>query len=187
MINAAALATTPTLTADRIRLVPLEPRHAAAVFASLQDPESNRLTGTHQTFTLEQIERFCATRADQDDRLDFAIEDVETGEYAGGLSVNETDADNESAGFRIDLVAKYQGRGLGPEAIGLILRYLFEEVRVHRVGLEVYSLNERGQRAYEKCGFVLEGRLRDALVWDGQRYDALLMSILRPEWDARNA
>ncbi|TDE01620.1 GNAT family N-acetyltransferase [Jiangella asiatica] len=187
MINASALVTTPTLIGERIRLVPLEPRHAQAVFESLQDPEGNRLTGTHRTFTLEQIERFCATRAEQDDRLDFAIESLDTGEYAGGLAVNGIDADNESGGFRIDLVEKYRGQGIGPEAIELMLRYAFEEVGLHRVSLEVFEFNDRARRSYEKCGFVLEGRMRDALMWDGKRYDTLIMSILRPEWGARTS
>ncbi|SEF15604.1 GNAT family N-acetyltransferase [Jiangella alba] len=186
MINAAAVATTPTLTGPRIRLVPLGPEHAEAVFTSLQEPESNRLTGTHQTFTRAAIDAYCASRADQDDRLDWAIEDVATGQYAGGVSVNEVDADNETAGFRIDLVESHRGRGLGPEAIELMLAHLFDEVGVYRVGLEVYAFNPRAQRSYEKVGFVVEGRERGALLWDGERVDAVLMGLLRDEWKARH-
>lgn len=62
---------------------------------------------------MDQIERWCATRADQADRLDMAIEDIGTDEYAGELSLNGIDADNESAGVRIALIRKYQGRGYG--------------------------------------------------------------------------
>lgn len=185
MINLAAVATTPTLTGERIRLVPLGPEHAQALFESLDDPESARLTGTHQTFTRDAVDAFCASRADQDDRLDWAIEDAVTGEYAGGLAVNDVDADNETAGFRIDLVEKYRGRGLGPEAIELMLRHLFEEVGVHRVGLEVYAFNPRAQRSYEKCGFVVEGRVRESLLWDGERVDTILMGLLKADWLAR--
>ncbi|WP_198663430.1 GNAT family N-acetyltransferase [Jiangella endophytica] len=176
------MATTPTLTGERIRLVPLGPEHAEAVFESLQEPESARLTGTHQTFTRAAIDAFCASRAAQDDRLDWAIEDAASGEYAGGLAVNEVDEDNETAGFRIDLVATYRGRGLGPEAMELMLRHLFEAVGVHRVGLEVYAFNPRAQRSYEKCGFVVEGRVRGALLWQGERVDAILMGLLRADW-----
>ncbi|WP_053206437.1 GNAT family N-acetyltransferase [Jiangella muralis] len=186
MINAGALAATPTLTGPRIRLVPLGPQHAEAVFASLQDAEFNRLTGTHQTFTRAAIDAYCASRADQYDRLDWAFEDTATGEYVGGLAVNEVDADNETAGFRIDLVESHRGRGLGPEAIELMLAYLFEEVGVYRVGLEVYAFNPRAQRSYEKCGFVVEGRERGALLWDGERVDAVLMGLLRADWRARH-
>lgn len=182
MINAGALAATPTLTGPRIRLVPLGPQHAAALFESLQEPESARLTGTHRTFTRAEVDAFCAGRADQDDRLDWAVEDVATGEYAGGLAVNEVDPDNETGGFRIDLVAKYHGQGLGLEAIELMLAYLFDEVGLHRVGLEVYAFNPRAQRSCEKAGFVVEGRVPESLLWDGERIDTVLMGLLRADW-----
>lgn len=187
MINAVAVAATPTLTGERIRLVPLGPEHAEALFESVQEPESARLTGTHRTFTRADTDAFCASRADQDDRLDWAIEDVATGEYAGGLAVNDIDFDNETGGFRIDLVAKYRGRGLGPEAIELMLAHLFDEVGLHRVGLEVYAFNPRAQRSYEKCGFQVEGRLPESLLWDGERVDTILMGLLRADWQARRS
>lgn len=187
MIDTAAVTTTPTLTGERIRLVPLGPQHAEALFESLREPESARLTGTHQTFTRAGIDAFCAGREGRDDRLDWAVEDAVSGEYAGGLAVNDIDADNETAGFRIDLVPAYRGRGIGPEAIELMLRHLFESVGVYRVGLEVYAFNPRAQRSYEKCGFVVEGRVRGALLWDGERVDAILMGLLRADWQARRS
>jgi len=36
----------------------------------------------------------------------------------------------------------------------------------------------RAQRAYEKAGFVVEGRRRDALLWDGEWVDAVVMGCL---------
>ncbi|PSL08339.1 RimJ/RimL family protein N-acetyltransferase [Haloactinopolyspora alba] len=186
MIDAAAVTTKPTLAGDRVRLVPIDAHHAPAVFASLQDPETMRLTGTHTTFTFEQVERFCATRPEQDDRLDLAIEAAGTGEYAGGIVLMGIDGDNETAGFRIDLVQAFQGRGFGPEATRLLLRYAFDRIGLHRVRLEVFDFNQRAVRAYEKCGFVLEGRERDALQWDGERHDTLIMGILRPEFAERD-
>jgi len=51
------------------------------------------------------------------------------------------------------------------------------------VSLEVYAFNERAIHVYEKVGFRHEGRMRDALWWDGAPHDALLMSILTTEWD----
>nr|WP_281386554.1 GNAT family protein [Jiangella mangrovi] len=168
-------------------MVPLGPQHAAAVYESLFDAESMRLTGTHRTFTRAEIDAYCASRAEQDDRLDWAIEDVGTGEYAGGISVNDVDADNEAGGFRIDLVESYRGRGIGPEAIELMLAHLFEEVGLHRVDLEVYAFNPRAQRSYEKAGFVVEGRLRESLLWDGERVDTIVMGLLRTDWQARRS
>jgi RimJ/RimL family protein N-acetyltransferase len=46
----------------------------------------------------------------------------------------------------------------------------------------VYAFNPRAQRAYEKAGFVVEGVFRDALLWDGQWVDEVMMSVLATDW-----
>ncbi|GHE85800.1 hypothetical protein GCM10014715_47620 [Streptomyces spiralis] len=58
----------------------------------------------------------------------------------------------------------------------------FEQLGLHRISLEVYAFNPRARRVYEKVGFLAEGVLRDALLWEGERVDAAVMSILAPEW-----
>ena len=42
----------------------------------------------------------------------------------------------------------------------------------------VYAINPRAIAAYERVGFVREGVLRDALRWDGEYHDAIVMSLL---------
>jgi RimJ/RimL family protein N-acetyltransferase len=48
----------------------------------------------------------------------------------------------------------------------------------------VTAFNPRAQRTYEEAGFVVEGVQRDALKWDAERVDDVMMAILRPEWEA---
>jgi RimJ/RimL family protein N-acetyltransferase len=55
---------------------------------------------------------------------------------------------------------------------------------MHRLYLRVFSDNPGAIRAYEKAGFVLEARMREAHFADGQYKDDLMMSILRSEWQA---
>jgi RimJ/RimL family protein N-acetyltransferase len=55
---------------------------------------------------------------------------------------------------------------------------------MHRLYLRVFADNPNAIRTYEKAGFVLDGRLREAHFADGVYKDDLLMSVLRPEWDA---
>ncbi|MCW5875675.1 MAG: GNAT family N-acetyltransferase [Anaerolineales bacterium] len=75
-------------------------------------------------------------------------------------------------------------KGYGTQAVALLVKFGFETLNLHRISLHVYEDNARAIRAYEKVGFVLEGRLRDAQYSDGVYKDVLQMSILRPEWDA---
>ena len=62
------------------------------------------------------------------------------------------------------------------------VRHGFEQLGLHRISLEVYAFDPRARRVYEKVGFVAEGVLRHALLWEGERVGATVMSILTPEW-----
>ncbi|MFE1172603.1 GNAT family N-acetyltransferase [Streptomyces sp. NPDC058773] len=179
MIDATALAEKPVLTGARVRLVTLSARHAAAFHAACQDPETRRLTGTHHDFTRAELGTWCAGSADRPDRLDLAIEDRATGDFLGELALSRIDPPNAHGVFRIALVPEATDRGIGSEATRLLLDYAFDRVGLHRVQLEVYDFNPRARRAYEKCGFEVEGRMREALHWDGAWYDVLVMAALR--------
>ncbi|TSB25614.1 GNAT family N-acetyltransferase [Streptomyces benahoarensis] len=181
MIDTSALDEKPVLPGARIRLVPLEPRHAADYHAATLDPEIRRLTGSHHDFTPQEIEAWCAVSATQPGRLDLAIEDRESGRFLGDLSLKDVDPHNAHATLRILLVAGATDRGLGTEAIRLLLDHAFDRVRLHRVRLEVFAFNDRARRAYERCGFTVEGRMRQALRWDGAWHDVLVMAALRTE------
>jgi len=66
----------------------------------------------------------------------------------------------------------------GPEVGSEVLGHALGALDLHRVELEYYSFNLRAARAYEKAGFVEEGRRRDALRYDDEWYDAVVMSVL---------
>lgn len=77
---------------------------------------------------------------------------------------------------------EYWGKGYGTDAMRLVLRYAFCELNLQRVSLVVFGFNQRAIRSYTKAGFQLEGKLRQAMLRDGERNDILEMGILRSEW-----
>jgi RimJ/RimL family protein N-acetyltransferase len=65
----------------------------------------------------------------------------------------------------------------------LLLRVGFETLNLNRIFLQVDAENKGAIRAYEKAGFVHEGRWRQADYREGRYHDDLFMSVLRSEWD----
>lgn len=185
MSSTTGFAPKPTLTGERVVLRPLTVADVPAVMTTLTDTESNRLTGTHRTFTTQQVHDAISTWADQDDRIDMAVIDNTTGEHVGEVVLNELDTDNLSCNFRIALVSSHTNTGLGTEATRLMLGYAFDTVGVHRVELDVYAFNPRARRVYEKVGFVYEGTKRQALRWHGEWIDSLVMAMLVDDWTAQ--
>jgi RimJ/RimL family protein N-acetyltransferase len=172
-------ATVPTLTTERLRLEPLGPRHFEGSWAALQDQESMRLTGTQSTFTEDQIRTWLAGLDDRHDRADWAILRLDDGAHIGEVVLNDLDGQNESMNLRIALSGeRARGQGYGAEAIREVLDHAFDVVRLHRISLDVFSFNPGAQRTYESCGFLVEGRQRHTMNWDGEWVDSILMGIL---------
>lgn len=179
MLSDDAFRGQPVLHGETIRLEPVGPQHVAAAVAALDDAEVTRLTGSHATFTADQVEAHLRAMMARDDRADWSIVRTADDRYVGEAVLNQFDPDNESANFRIWVGwPENRQRGYGTQATRLVVGYAFDTVGLHRVDLEVYSFNPRAQHVYEKAGFRVEGRKRDALRWDGQWYDAIVMSIL---------
>jgi RimJ/RimL family protein N-acetyltransferase len=125
----ATFADKPTLRGERVVLRPMLATDADAMYADLDDEEGTRFTGSHDEFTRDAIERWTASRADSDDRLDLVATDPETGAWLGELVINEWDPDNRSCAFRIALSPFARNRGVGTEATRMLLDYVFDSRR----------------------------------------------------------
>ncbi|KAH7039102.1 acyl-CoA N-acyltransferase [Macrophomina phaseolina] len=79
----------------------------------------------------------------------------------------------------ISIASDCQGQGYGAEAINWILDWVFEVAGLHRVAITSFAYNEPTCRLYERLGFVLEGRRREALWFRGRFHDMLLFLMLR--------
>ncbi|MFC8733385.1 GNAT family N-acetyltransferase [Luteimicrobium sp. NPDC057192] len=187
----------PVLHGEVVRLRPIEAHDAERLWEAVQDPESTRLTGTTATFAREDIDAWAAEVADRPGRYDWAIVSAAvrdgrpvSDDLIGEIVLNEVDASARSANLRLQLLPNYRGRGYGRDAIFEVLRYAFDGSadddgpHLHRVGLDVLSINPRARALYESLGFREEGRLRD-VYRDGDRWaDAIVMSILEDEFRA---
>jgi diamine N-acetyltransferase len=100
----------------------------------------------------------------------------------GTVGFSTIDWRNRACEFGIMIGEKdYWNKGYGTEAVRLLTQYGFNTLNLHRVFLRVFENNPRAIRAYEKAGFVLEGRMRQAEFRDGKYMDVLIMSMLKDE------
>lgn len=148
----------PTVVGEVVTLRPFSPDDVGPAWEMVNDAEGNDLTATDESFEYQQIEAWYTTRNSQDGRLDLAIVENATGEWAGEVVLNEYEAATESASFRISLRGPaWFGRGLGTEATSLIIGHGFDSIGLSTITLEVLARNPRAQRAYEKAGFRRTG------------------------------
>jgi RimJ/RimL family protein N-acetyltransferase len=178
----------PTLTGELVELRPFTVADAEAMQRILADPEVLRLTGsTHSSaerdeLPLSELRDWYGTRSDQTDRLDLAVVDRGSGAVVGEVVLNEVDAGSLGCNFRALIGTDGRDRGLGSEAIRLLLDHAFGTIGLHRVALEVYDFNPRARHVYTRLGFRHEGTLRHALRFDGEWVDAHVMAVLADDW-----
>lgn len=137
--------------------------------------------------TLEQTREFVAGRLRGDpDYAAFAVE--VDGVYIGHCALYHLRDRFGCAELGITIGDRaYWGQGYGRETIRLLLRYAFHDLNVRRVELTTNVKNERAIRCYLACGFVEEGRPRQAVWIEGEYTDLINMAILRGEWQASAA
>ena len=87
-------------------------------------------------------------------------------------------------GYQIDQAE--QGRGLMREALQTSLRYMFDELRLHRVGANYMPHNVRSGRLLASLGFRIEGYAKNYLfigdAWRDHVLTSLVNDAFRPEW-----
>ncbi|RME88009.1 MAG: N-acetyltransferase [Anaerolineae bacterium] len=171
---------------ERVRLRAVEREDLPHFVRWLNDPEVQRGLTLYRPLSLAEEEQWFENLAQQprDERpLAIEIREGEEWRLVGNSSLMHIDWRNRSAEVGLFIGEKrYWDRGYGSEVLRLWLRYAFETLNLNRVYLHVHANNRRAVHVYEKVGFVLEGRLRQAVYQDGEYHDVLVMSVLRSEW-----
>ena len=80
------------------------------------------------------------------------------------------------------IVITEKNNGYGSEAIEEIKKYALKELQFHRIWLDVKEFNARAKNVYIKCGFKIEGFLRECIFVDGHYESLYLLSILENEY-----
>lgn len=173
----------------RIRLRAVEREDVAKFHAWVNDPEVTRGLLLNLPLSMWDEEDWFAglSRRDPAERpLAIDIRKGRAWKLVGNCGVHGVSWMNRSCELGILIGEKDEwNKGYGAEAMTLLLKHGFETLNMNRVYLQVYDDNIRAVRSYEKAGFVLEGRQRQAVYKNGKYEDVLFMSVLRSEWMSR--
>jgi RimJ/RimL family protein N-acetyltransferase len=170
-----------TIPGKRLRLRAIERSDIPTFVRWFNDPEVRHYLEMLMPMSQAQEERWFEAHLERGDSHIFGIETLD-GLLIGNIGLSDIDWRNRRAVLGIVIGEKeYWGKGYGTEAIMALLRFVFENMNLQRVDLKVFDYNQRAVRCYEKCGFKLEGRLRQAHFHDGEYHDELVMGILRNE------
>lgn len=165
-----------------VRLCASRPEDAATLALWSEDSEYLRNLDTY--FAMPgSVESFEKSNDKSTNSMEFRLRTIENDTLIGFVGLFRIEWNNQCGKMAIGIGdPNYRGKGYGIDALRLILRYGFCELNLHRIGLDVINYNKSAIHAYQKVGFQVEGTMRESVLRDGQKYDRILMSILRNEY-----
>ena len=173
---------------EKVRLVAIDPQKDAQRFASwgrdseyarLLDSDPVRIWSAGQA--KEWIEK--QQKADGFEGIEFMIRTLDGDKTIGFVGLDGISWHNGNSWVGIGIGDRQNwGKGYGTDAMRIIARYAFEELGLHRLTLNVFAYNTRAIRAYEKNGYVVEGRAAEVIHREGKRWDMVYMGLLREDW-----
>ncbi|KAA0700406.1 N-acetyltransferase [Neorhizobium sp. P12A] len=83
---------------------------------------------------------------------------------------------------RVGVAPAERGRGYGIQMVRCVVDKAFSDPNTERVELNVFSFNTAALRTYERLGFVREGTRRSSARVGSERWDTVIMGLLRSEY-----
>ncbi|MCM3743231.1 GNAT family N-acetyltransferase [Sporosarcina luteola] len=155
-------------------------------FSNVEDVMESRLLmndGIPFPPTDADHEKFLGEISSEKDDYMFAIELKDEVVFIGTIAVYLVNWKNGTCHVGISIGPDFQGKGYGTDAMKVLLDFIFNYMNVNKVKLQVFGYNQRAIGSYEKCGFQLEGTLREELFRFGKYHDILVMGLLRKDWE----
>jgi RimJ/RimL family protein N-acetyltransferase len=116
----------------------------------------------------------------------FQMESLETGELVGGIATHDCDPRVGTLSYGLHVFAEHRGRGHASEAVCMVLRYYFQELRYQKANVQVFAFNEPSRRLHESLGFQVEGRIRRTVYTKGEFHDMIWYGLTAEEFRERH-
>lgn len=176
----------PILETERFVLRSLRTEDEEAFFELFSDPEVLKFYNMEPLTELEQAREHIAKRLArhaEGTAIRWAITRRGEDRLLGTVGFHNWDKEHLRAEVGYDIVRRLWGQGALSEILPVVVRYGFAEMGLNRMAGLCDPQNHGSRRVIEKAGFQLEGLLRENYVIHGRPSDALILGLLKREWE----
>ena len=176
----------PILETERFVLRSLRLEDEEGFFELFSDPEVLKFYNMSQLTELEQAREHIAKRLArfaEGTAFRWAITLRGEDRLLGTIGFHNWDKEHLRAEVGYDIARRLWGQGAMSEVLPAVVRYGFEELGLNRMAGLCDPQNHGSRRVMEKAGFQVEGLLRENYVIHGKPSDALILSLLKRDWE----
>src|SRR3989338_10821220 len=169
-----------TTMADKLYLRPLKLKDIDLVMTWVNDPKViKNLQHFNKKFTRKEEQAFIRKSLKSKNDFIFSIFRKSDNGYIGQGAINQIIWENKLGRLSLIIKKEHWGKGYAQQAIPLILRFAFNQLKLHKVWLMVYATNNKTKHIYMKFGFKKEALLKEEYFWRGHYHDIIRVGILK--------
>lgn len=116
---------------------------------------------------------------------DWAIVYEPDCKMVGTCGFTSFNCSSDSAEVGYVLNPSYWGLGIATEALLRVMRFGFEELKLHRIEAKFIQGNDRSLQVMKKVGMTFEGTCREGMLIKGVYQNIGICSILESEWNEK--
>ena len=143
------------------------------------DPELGLYIGRNFPLTKEKVLEDIFAK----DKVFLGITQKDSDELIGFITLRRINMINGTGKLTVFIGSEGNlSKGIGSEALSLILDYAFKTLNLRKVNADIFSFNERSIKCFKKLGFKEQGILKNEYFINGEYHDDVLLYIFRNEW-----
>ncbi|WP_156288690.1 GNAT family N-acetyltransferase [Oceanobacillus salinisoli] len=175
----------PKLETKRLYLLQVSQRYKRDLYEILSLDEVTKYYGKENLESIDEatdlIDNFYRLfQQNRSIRWGMVLKDTE--QFIGTVGLNNLNLLNKKGEIGYELHPTYWRRGITSEAVREVLSYAFNKLGLFRIGAVTFPENIASNQLLKKMGFKQEGLLRGYLHQNNQSHDAVMHSLLKPEW-----
>lgn len=175
-----------TLTTERLILRPICLNDAGEIFHYRSDSVTNQYQGWIPE-NIEDVQYFIKNRVSKiidknGTWFQFVITLKQSGELIGDIGLHFFDKENKQVEIGCTLNKNYHNEGYASEAMGEVIKYVFNILNKHRIIASIEPGNLSSIRLVRRLNFRKEAHFRQSIFSKGNWIDDLIFAILRSEW-----
>ena len=171
----------PVLETQRLILRRLTTADAHAVFKLRSDPETMRFVPRPLAKSVDDVFGHIALieeKIEANTGINWAISLKEDSAMIGIIGNFRIELENYRAEIGYMLLPEFTKQGIASEAVAAVIKYGFEEMKLHSIEAVIDPANTASGRVLEKNGFIKEAHLRENIFYEGKFLDTVIYSVL---------
>ncbi len=110
--------------------------------------------------------------------INWAITLKDDSKLLGIIGYYRTQLENYRSEIGYMLLPEFHGKGIVPEAVNRLIRYGFDDLKLHSIEAVIDPENIASEKVLQKCGFVKEAHFKESDFYEGRFLDKVIYSLL---------